>query len=85
MEQVIQKESERGALIGIGVIVTILLIGAYSFWKNDVKKLEEARKLEAQRDSSQYYEDDFNYLDDATFDDINLDDSDFLTLDQTIQ
>lgn len=85
MEQPAKKENERGALIGIGLIVVILLIGGYSFWRNDVKKLEEARKLEAQRDSSQYYEDDFKYLDDATFDEIYLDDSDFLTLDQTIQ
>lgn len=85
MEKPTQKDSERGALIGIGLIVVILLVGAYSFWKNDVMKLEEARRLETQRDSSQYYEDDFNYLDDASLDEIYLDDSDFLTLDQTIQ
>ena len=85
MEQTPKKESERGALIGIGLIIVILLVGAYSFWKNEVTKLQEARRLEAERDSSQYYEDDFNYIDEALLDEIYLDDSDFLTLDQTIQ
>lgn len=76
-----KKESEAGAIWGIGIILAVFLIGGFFFWKHDVQKLRTDRELV---EASWYDDSEDQTVTDTTSYDDQYDIADFSGLDQGI-